>query len=486
VADQTVEYERLGAPKLSLIDAVAQSVGFMGPVFVSAIILPLIVIGGGYAGRGAGLATPFAIVLAFIGVLALGWIIAAWAKRVHAAGALYDYAAHGLGERAGYVAGWVYYWGTLALTAALPLALGGITEGLLRDDLKWGSPPYWVIALIYSAILFAVLYFGVQISTRVQLTLALVSATVLVIFFVSVIFRADTQSIKPFLPSSSADGWSGIFFGMLFGVLGFVGFETAANLGEETNDPGRNIPRAIILSIVVAAVLFLIAGYAQAVGFGLDAKAWGASAAPLFELGAPGAFGSTNIDRLLQLIVILDMCAVGIGASVATSRGIFALARDRKLPSALASVSPRHGTPVAATVITVASVVVTALVVRFSHGLLGLGDFPEWFPMFVWLAGFGSLALAAVYALVAVGGLRGLWAVENRTILLIAGILGLAVSLGAIFGSVYKTTSPTNRIPLAVGIIAVIGIVLALTVRGRPMASKKVGQLGEMESAPAP
>jgi amino acid transporter len=486
VADQTVEYERLGAPKLSLVDAVAQSVGFMGPVFVSAIILPLIVIGGGFAGRGAGLATPFAIVLAFIGVLALGWIIAAWAKRVHAAGALYDYAAHGLGERAGYVAGWIYYWGTLALTAALPLALGGITEGLLRDDLGWGSPPYWIIALIYSAILFAVLYFGVQISTRVQLTLALVSATVLVIFFVSVIFRADTQSIKPFLPSSSADGWSGIFFGMLFGVLAFVGFETAANLGEETNDPGRNIPRAIILSIVVAAVLFLIAGYAQAVGFGLDAKAWGASTAPLFELGAPGAFGSRNIDRLLQLVVILDMCAVGIGASVATSRGIFALARDRKLPRAFASVSARYGTPVAATLLTVASVVVTVLVVRFSHGLLALGGGPEWFPMFVWLAGFGSLALAAVYALVAVGGLRGLWAVENRTILLIAGILGLVVSLGAIFGSVYKTTSPTNRIPWAVGIIAVIGIVLALTVRGRPMASKKVVQLGEVEAAPAP
>jgi hypothetical protein len=71
-------YEQLGGQRLSLVDAVAQSVGFMGPVFVSAIILPLIV-SGGFAGRGAGVATPFAIVLSLIGVLALGWIIAAWA-----------------------------------------------------------------------------------------------------------------------------------------------------------------------------------------------------------------------------------------------------------------------------------------------------------------------------------------------------------------------------------------------------------------------
>jgi amino acid transporter len=478
-------YEQLGGQRLSLVDAVAQSVGFMGPVFVSAIILPLIV-SGGFAGRGAGVATPFAIVLSLIGVLALGWIIAAWAKRVHAAGALYDYAAHGLGDRAGYVAGWIYYWGTLALTAALPLALGGITEGLLRDDLGWGAaPPYWVVALLYAAVLFVVLSVGVQISTRAQLTLTLISALVLLVFFASIIVRGGaggtSNSIRPFLPSSAAAGWPGIFFGVLFGVLSFVGFETAANLGEETNDPGRNIPRAIMLSIVVVGALYLIAGYAQAVGFGLDAEAWGASPAPLFELGAPGAFGSVTVDRVLQVIVILDMMAVGIGTSVSTSRGIFALARDRKLPRALAAVSDRFGTPVAAILLTVASVVATALVVRATGGLLE-GE-PEWFPVFAWLAGFGSFALTVVYALVAVSGMKGLWAVERRALVALAGIVGLAISVGALWGSIYHVPAPTDKIPWAVAGVAAVGVVLALAVRGRELASRAVAGLADPPSA---
>ncbi len=487
MADSAAHYEQLGGQRLSLIDAVAQSVGFTGPVFVSAIILPLIV-SGGFAGRGAGLATPFAIFLSFVGVLALGWIIAAWARRVHAAGALYDYAAHGLGDRVGYVAGWIYYWGTLALTAALPLALGGLTEGLLRDDLGWsGAPPYWVIALLYAGFLFVVLYFGVQISTRAQLTLALVSAAVLLVFFLSVIVRGGagghSNSVRPFLPTSADAGWSGIFFGVLFGVLSFAGFETAANLGEETNDPGRNIPRAIILSVVVVGVLYLVAGYAQAIGFGLDAEAWGASAAPLFELGAPGAFGSVNIDRVLQLIVILDMMAVGIGTSVSTTRGVFALARDRKLPRGLAAVSRRYGTPVTATVLTVGAVVATALLVRFTGGLLE-GE-PEWFPLFAWLAGFGSFGLVLVYALVAASGLKGLWGVERRGPLAVAGLIGLAISVGALWGSIYQVPSPTNKIPWAVAILAAAGTLLAFSVRGRAPAREAVAGLADLGLPPA-
>ncbi len=79
----------------------------------------------------------------------------------------------------------------------------------------------------------AILYFGVRISTRSQLALALVSIVVVGIFFIYVIIKlGSANSLKPFDPSSAADGWSGIIFGMLYGVLLFVGFETAANLAD--------------------------------------------------------------------------------------------------------------------------------------------------------------------------------------------------------------------------------------------------------------
>ena len=80
-------YERLGEKKLTLTDAIAQSVGFMGPVFSAAFLIPLIA-GFSASGKGAGVATPLAVLIAALGTFALGWIVAQYAKRVHAAGSL--------------------------------------------------------------------------------------------------------------------------------------------------------------------------------------------------------------------------------------------------------------------------------------------------------------------------------------------------------------------------------------------------------------
>ena len=67
MADQKVEYEKLGKAGLSFIDVIAQSVGFMGPVF-GAILLLITVVGANNAGKGAGLASPLAIIVAAVGV----------------------------------------------------------------------------------------------------------------------------------------------------------------------------------------------------------------------------------------------------------------------------------------------------------------------------------------------------------------------------------------------------------------------------------
>ncbi len=109
-----------------------------------------------------------------------------------------------------------------------------------------------------------------QISTRVQLTLALVSAAVVLAFFVDVIINAPENSLQAFNPSEAPGSYTGILFGVLYGVLIFVGFETAANLAEEAEQPKRAIPKAVLFSVVVVAVFYVIAAYAQVAGFGFD------------------------------------------------------------------------------------------------------------------------------------------------------------------------------------------------------------------------
>jgi amino acid transporter len=481
-------YERLGEAKLSLVDCVAQSVGFMGPVFSAAFIIPLI-IGVNAAARGAGTSAPLAVLLAGVGVFALGWIVAQYAKRIHAAGSLYDYVSNGLGSTIGAAAGWLYYGGTIILTTGLGLLIGGYVHDNLLPVVFNMDPadpilPIWAWQAIFALGLFVVLYFGVQISTRVQLALALVSVVVVLVYCISVIVRlgGDNDFAKALSPNPTPDGFTGILFGVLYGVLIFVGFETAANLGEETADPKRSIPRAVLLSVVVVSIFYVIASYTEVAGFGFDLAVItdpAVSGAPLFALGAPGGeFGSDFVLKLLLVVVFLDMLAVYVGAGVASTRGVFALARDRRLPASLASVSRRYGTPTAAIALLM---VVQALLIAASEWteIFALPDFPQYFSLFAWCATFGGFALIVVYFLMSIGAIKGLADDPAKGKLMLAVIVGLITTGAAIFGSFYKVPSPTILAPVYAVVWFVIGVVVMFAVKGREPASQALSDLTE-------
>jgi amino acid transporter len=475
-------YERLGAKRLSLIDVLAQSVGFMGPVFSAAFIIPLI-IGVNFAARGAGTSAPLAVLLAAVGTFALGWIVAQYARRIHAAGSLYDYVSNGLGSTVGATAGWLYYGGTIILATGLGILIGGYIHDNLLPGLEISLDiPVWVWDALLALGLFAVLYFGVQISTRVQLTLALVSIAVVLVFFITVIadLGGENDIAKAFSPSP-ADGFSGVMFGVLYGVLIFVGFETAANLAEETAEPKRSIPRAVLGAVVVVSIFYLIASYVEVAGFGFDMKVITSpevSGAPLFALGAPGTrFGSEFWLKTLLVVVFLDMLAVYVGASVASTRGVFALARDRRLPSAFAGVSQRFGTPSGAIAFLLGIQVLLIAASELWDSLFALEGPPHYFSLFVWCATFGGFALLVVYLAMSVGALSGLRSDRGFGGIVIAAILGIAITGAAIFGSFYKVPRPTILAPIYALVWAALGLVYMIVVKGREPASDALADL---------
>jgi amino acid transporter len=279
MAESDPAYERLGAKVLSLPDVIAQSVGFMGPVFSSAFVIPLVVGVISASGKGGGVASPLSVLIAAVGVFAIGWIVARYAREIHAAGSLYDYVTRGLGKRVGTAAGWLYYVGVTVLLTGLLLLIGGYLQSTIASEFSVNPLPAWAWTLIIIALVTAVLYFGVRISVRSQLVLALVSIVVVTVFFIVVIAKlGSANSARPFEPSSSADGWGGIFFGVLYGVLLFVGFETAANLAEETPSPHRHIPAAVMITAGIATVFFILAAYVEVAGFHYSLKTLTAAA----------------------------------------------------------------------------------------------------------------------------------------------------------------------------------------------------------------
>ena len=488
MAEQNEEmgYERLGEAKLSLIDVVAQSVGFMGPVFSAAFIIPLI-IGVNFAARGAGTSAGLAVLFAGIGVFALGWIVAQYAKRIHAAGSLYDYVTEGLGSTVGAGAGWLYYGGTIILTTGLGVLLGGFVHDNLLPTLGIDDPvlPIWLWDAVFALLLFAVLYFGVQISTRVQLTLALISMAVVLIFFVTVIIDlGDANDFGKAFDPNPADGFSGIMFGVLYGVLIFVGFETAANLAEETANPKRAIPRAVLGAVVLVSIFYLIAAYVEVAGFGFDLAIITSpevAGAPLFALGAPGTeFGSEFWLKALMIVVFLDMLAVYVGAGVASTRGVFAMARDRRLPGAFASVSSRFGTPSGAIALLI---VVQALLIVASEWteIFALEGLPHYFALFAWCSTFGGFALLVVYLLMSIGALAKLNLQPSPVSVAIASIVGIAITGAAIWGSFYQVPVPTIWAPRYAVIWFVIGLVYMAIVKGREPASQALADLSSKQ-----
>jgi amino acid transporter len=490
MAQEESGYERLGEKKLTLVDCISQSVGFMGPVFSAAFLIPLIA-GYSAAGKGAGVATPLAVLIAAVGTFALGWIVAQYAKRVHAAGSLYDYVSTGLGGKTGAFAGWIYYGGTTVLASAIACLVGWYVHDViftadpaLPGVLSSSSPlPMWGWSLIFIAAVFVIQYFGVRLSTRAQLTLALVSAVVVLAFFIKVILDAPTTNLEPFKPGSAADGWSGIMFGVLYGVLIFVGFETAANLGEETAEPKRSIPRAVLYTIVIATAFYLIAAYAQIVGFGMDVSVItdpAVASAPLFALGSPpavGGYGSDGLLKLLEVVVLLDVLAVGLGAAVASARGVFALARDRRIPGMLAKVSSR-GTPVAAILFVEFISLVMVGISQFADSVFeAASPGPHFFDMFAWLSTFGGFALMVVYFFLALGAFRGLREGTNYVGIVIAAVVGCAISAAAVYGGIYKQPDPFNQVWRWVAVWAILGLIVALVMKGRAPASEVLDDL---------
>jgi amino acid transporter len=478
-----------GGKKLTLIDAVAQSVGFMGPVFSIAFLVPLVVGLTAASGNGTGNAAALSVVLAAVGVIGLGWIIAEYTKKIQAAGSLYTYVSDGLGGRVGAAAGWLYYTGILALSAGILVMIGGTIHDTLLGEFNFHAIAYWGWDVILFALVAVVMYLGVALSTRVQLVLALISVTVVLVFSLYVIVKSGGlhRIGAGFSPRSSPTHWKGVLFGMLYGVLLFTGFESSANLGEETDAPARNIPRAVLFSVIAITVFYVIGSFAQVAGFHFNLAALGKANAtgPLFVLASPasqGGFASVAIRRLVELVVVFDMIAVLIGTAVAASRGIFALPRDERLPRQLTSISTR-GTPSGASgIVLLAYAVVGALTLwSTSFAIPGL---PEYVAMFSWMSTYGGFAIAVIYLLIAVGALRGLTHHHARAKLYVASAVGFVVTAAAIFGAIYKVTAPTVDAPYAAVVVLVVGLITASVMPKAPSGVADYSALSDSERGP--
>lgn len=165
-------------------------------------------------------------------------------------------------------------------------------------------------------------------------------------------------SLSEMVPPLTGAHWTGIGAASLLAFFAFIGFEDMANVAEEVKDPVRTIPRAIVLTLVVASLLYIVTTAAVLVAVPVDELA--ASAAPL------SLVFQTAPEPVRQGFAIIAIVATVNGVliqMIMASRVLFGLADQGHLPPVLAHVSARTQTPVVATLLVACLILGLALAV---------------------------------------------------------------------------------------------------------------------------
>jgi amino acid transporter len=432
---------------LTFIEALGQSVANVSPTLTPTIAVAVV------AGM-AGSASWLVYVLATISLVIVGINVGKLASKISAAGSFFIYVSRGLGPFWGLLSGWAmiaaYLFTAMALTAATAL--------FLQDLLTSLGAPTLPSAIFFCVISLAVWLFAVRdirISSRIGLTIEVISMTIiLIVCFIS--WNAHGFSIDVKQVHLEGSSFTAVAQAIVFGIFSYVGFESAATLGKETRNPKTVIPRAVILTPIIAGVFFIFTTYIISQGFGDDAGKLGGSSGPLTDLLVGGNVVLINI---VYVGAAISCFACALASINAFSRMLFSLGRYKFVHQAVGKVHNDHKTPhVAATIGVILNFVVcAAFSSQTNPNLLGY---------FGTIASFGFIIVYMLCSIAAPVLLRKTG--EARPVDYVMGGLGTVLMVLSLIGSVYPVPAyPYNILPYGFAIYMVLGVLWFLALKMR-------------------
>jgi amino acid transporter len=293
----------------------------------------------------AGISTPWAYVFggALLAIQALS--VSSLARDFPSAGGWYTWIARALHPRAGFFAGMLFsVW--LPPVGALTLSL--LAKTVLEPSIKSEysvTIPWWIWVIAGLALVAWVSYRGIVISEKLLIITGLIEIGIMVVLALFALANPGPGgfSLAPLNPGNWGDA-SNLFLGVVFSIFAFSGWEAAAPLAEESRDPRRNVPRALVGSVLILMVYFAFVTWGYIVGFGVDkvGKIPTAETFPVTTV-AERVWGGAWVFLLFALLN--SAIAVSIACFNGGTRTWYAMGRSGVLPSSLAKVSPTRKTP---------------------------------------------------------------------------------------------------------------------------------------------
>jgi amino acid transporter len=298
----------------------------------------------------AGIASPLAYGIAFLIVMMLGVCLAQLALHLPSAGGYYTYVCRSLNPRAGFLTGWMFFLYD-PLTAAVNLAyLGFLVQTTLRIETHINCP-WYVVYVACSLLITLLIYRGIEISAAFVMWLTIVEIFIIIVLAIaSLLHPGDGHLHLQDFVSLHDFKKKGLYLAIVFSIFTFTGFEAIAPLAEETTNPRRTIPRAILLSITLMGVFFVFTSVAIITGWGnshIDSFAHSAEN-PVILL-AKRLWGAAWV--FVMIAVLNSILGAAISGTNAAIRVFYAMGRARSMPAALETIHPRFRTPVNAIIL---------------------------------------------------------------------------------------------------------------------------------------
>ena len=336
----------------------------------------IFVLAGQQAAANAGPAVALSFILAGIGSAAAALCYAEFAGMIPVTGSAYTYGYAVLGELAAWIIGWDLLLEYALVVAVVAIGWSGYLQVLLgsagihlptwaQGALGTGEGHVFnviaaAITLIVAVLLTVRTEWGARFNTAI-VAIKIVGALLVIAIGV---FLVDPANWHPFVPPATVDasgmshfGWGGVVTAASVVFFAVFGYDTLTTAAEESKNPQRDLPRAVVLSLAISMVLYLAISFVLT---GMVPYTQLGGAAPVSDAFAARGFGWIGIA--VAAVVVVGVMSVLFAFMLAAARIWFALARDGLLPAWFARVHPRYGTPYRPTLIVG---VVTALVAGF-------------------------------------------------------------------------------------------------------------------------
>lgn len=421
---------------IGLSDALASTLSNMAPVEGIFIVVTIVA-------AAMGSFTPWAFMIGAVAIAGTGWAMSQFARRVPGAGSYVGFAYHGFGAihpTAGRVmAAFVFYLSLIGgpvTLAAVVVFLGSWLQTALGLATIW----WLVIALLVVALTLPIVLRGIVASARTAFVFFTLEVGGLLLVSLVVLFQSGDSVTAPLHASGGGfAGLAGITFATA--VSGFVGWENPAGLAEEIRRPRRVVPIAILGSIAVVALLYLVATWAAVAGYahwqGVGRLGDLTNAAPFVELADHYA---PWLSWAVVAIGVISPAACYLAGMTSTARWTYASARSGLLPRPLARISPTRQVPSTAVWLW-AGLVALLCVVPY---LLLNGNAVE---IAAYEAGIGTTPLLLVYLLTSIAMPIYVFRRDRAEFRITVHVLPSVVGVGVIGYGIYEFVQPTQPPP---------------------------------------